>query len=184
MNRIKQLRTEKHLTLKELGNKIHIGINSISQYENETRYPKLETWQKLADFFKVSVPYIQGKSNIKSSDVDKYFTSSQTKSDYVIAFNANPGPAGEIIITDDLEKELGLANIKVFDSEGNDITNQEGITSNNLQYSGDQVANNNSFILKKYQNLLSKALTKSKNGDRTAQHIFEAITSLLDVYDN
>ena len=79
---------------------------------------------------------------------------------------------------------MGLANIKVFDSEGNDITNQEGITSNNLQYSGDQVANNNSFILKKYQNLLSKALTKSKNGDRTAQHIFEAITSLLDVYDN
>ena len=71
MNRIKQLRTEKHLTLKELGNEIHIGINSISQYENETRYPKLETWQKLADFFKVSVPYIQGKSNIKSIDVDK-----------------------------------------------------------------------------------------------------------------
>ncbi|MDU7064452.1 MAG: helix-turn-helix transcriptional regulator, partial [Lactobacillus paragasseri] len=33
---------------------------TISQYERGKREPKLETWQKLADFFGVSVPYLQG----------------------------------------------------------------------------------------------------------------------------
>ncbi len=34
--------------------------NTLSQYETGKREPKLETWQALADFFNVSVPYLQG----------------------------------------------------------------------------------------------------------------------------
>ena len=60
MNRIKQLRKNKCLTLAELGKKVQIPNNTLSQYENEKRKPKLETWQALADFFGVSVPYLQG----------------------------------------------------------------------------------------------------------------------------
>lgn len=59
-NRLKELRTKKHLTLKELGEQLGMPNNTLSQYETGKREPKLETWQKLADFFGVSVPYLQG----------------------------------------------------------------------------------------------------------------------------
>ena len=59
-NRLKELRQKNNLTLKELGSKIGIPNNSLSQYENGRRQAKLEVWQKLADFFDVSVPYLQG----------------------------------------------------------------------------------------------------------------------------
>lgn len=60
MNRLKELREQKHLTLQELGDKLGLANNTLSQYETGKRQPRLETWQKLADFFNVSVPYLQG----------------------------------------------------------------------------------------------------------------------------
>ena len=59
-NRIKELRQKNNLTLKELGQKVGLATNTISRYETGKREPKLETWQKLADYFNVSVPYLQG----------------------------------------------------------------------------------------------------------------------------
>lgn len=50
MNRIKELRQKNNLTLKELGQKIGMANNTLSQYETGKREPKLETWQALADF--------------------------------------------------------------------------------------------------------------------------------------
>ena len=68
MNRIKQLRNEKGLTLAELGKKVQIPNNTLSQYENEKRNPKTETWQALADFFGVSVPYLRGATTYEVLD--------------------------------------------------------------------------------------------------------------------
>ena len=59
-NRIRELRNEQSLTLKELGEKVGLAPNTISQYETGDREPKLKTWQKLADYFDVSVGYLQG----------------------------------------------------------------------------------------------------------------------------
>lgn len=59
-NRIRELRNEQSLTLKELGEKVGLAPNTISQYETGDREPKLKTWQKLADYFGVSVGYLQG----------------------------------------------------------------------------------------------------------------------------
>lgn len=59
-NRIKELREEKGLTLEKLGEKVDIAKNTLSRYESGNREPKLETWQQLADYFDVSVPYLQG----------------------------------------------------------------------------------------------------------------------------
>lgn len=61
MNRIKQLRKNKRLTLMELSKEVKIPNNTLSQYENEKRTPKPENWQALAEYFNVSVPYLQGK---------------------------------------------------------------------------------------------------------------------------
>ena len=60
MNRIKELRQSKGLTQAELAQKVGISEQAIHYYENDKREPKMETWQKLADYFGVSVPYIQG----------------------------------------------------------------------------------------------------------------------------
>lgn len=68
MNRLKELRKEKKLTLVELSKKVQIPNNTLSQYENEKRNPKPETWQALADYFGVSIPYLQGKTSYKDLD--------------------------------------------------------------------------------------------------------------------
>ena len=59
-NRIKELRKNKGLSQSQLANKVGISNQVISFYENNKREPKIETWQALADFFNVSVPYLQG----------------------------------------------------------------------------------------------------------------------------
>ena len=60
MNRIKELRQSKGLTQAELAQKVGISEQAVSFYENDRRKPKMETWNKLADFFNVSVPFLQG----------------------------------------------------------------------------------------------------------------------------
>lgn len=59
-NRIFELRKQQHKTLQDVGDAVGLGNNTISRYENGKHEPKIETWQKLADYFNVSVPYIMG----------------------------------------------------------------------------------------------------------------------------
>lgn len=61
MNRIKELKKEKGLTLDEIQSKTGINRSTYNNYENGKTEPKPETWQALADYFNVSVPYLQGK---------------------------------------------------------------------------------------------------------------------------
>lgn len=63
MNRIKQLRKNKHLTLVELGQALNLPKGTLSRYENEVREPKPETWQALADYFNVSIAYLKGANS-------------------------------------------------------------------------------------------------------------------------
>ena len=63
MNRLKELRKEKNLTLKELGQKVGMANNTLSQYETGKREPKLETWNKLAEYFNVPASYLMGLSD-------------------------------------------------------------------------------------------------------------------------
>lgn len=65
MNRLKELRKSKGLSQVELAKKTGISNQAISFYEREKRHPKIETWQKLADYFNVSVPYIRGEIDTK-----------------------------------------------------------------------------------------------------------------------
>lgn len=65
MNRLKELRQRKNLTFKELSKKlqedgIRISSDSLAKYERGDRHPKIDKWQALANFFNVSVPYLQG----------------------------------------------------------------------------------------------------------------------------
>lgn len=72
-NKIKQLRNENKLSVRALSeelNKVGVEITpaTISRYENGDREPKLEMWETLADFFKVSVPFLQGLNYPKTDE--------------------------------------------------------------------------------------------------------------------
>lgn len=73
MNRIKELRQKNNLTLKELGQKVGMANNTISQYETGKREPKIETWNKLADYFHVPVAYLKGYTVYTCARCGSYF---------------------------------------------------------------------------------------------------------------
>lgn len=65
MNRLKEMRMQNKLTFKELSEKlkekgVKISPDSLAKYERGDREPKIDKWQALANFFNVSVPYLQG----------------------------------------------------------------------------------------------------------------------------
>ncbi len=60
VNRIIELRAEKNISQVQLASEIGMTGQALSYYERGKREPKLETWQKLADYFGVSVGYLQG----------------------------------------------------------------------------------------------------------------------------
>lgn len=59
-NRIRELRAEKNISQAQLAVVIGVTANAIGKYERGDRETKLERWQKLADYFGVSVGYLQG----------------------------------------------------------------------------------------------------------------------------
>ncbi len=63
MNRLKELRIKNNLTLDDIEAKTGIKRGTYSNYENNKTEPKMETWQKLADYFNVSTSYLMGLNN-------------------------------------------------------------------------------------------------------------------------
>ena len=71
-NNIRKLREERGLSIRKLSKLTGLAPDTISKYEREERNPKIENWQKLADYFGVSVEYLQGKTFInKRPDKNK-----------------------------------------------------------------------------------------------------------------
>ena len=60
MNKLRQVRKSKELTLKEVSEDTGISEQVLSYYETEKREPKKETWIKLADYYCVPVAYLMG----------------------------------------------------------------------------------------------------------------------------
>lgn len=89
MNRLKYLREEKGLSLKDLQDNLMKEFNvkvsraSLSNYEREEQAPKIETWEILANYFKVTPAYIMGLSPIREAPnffpVDRSTLTSQNK---------------------------------------------------------------------------------------------------------
>lgn len=80
MNRIKEVRKKKGLSLQQVADAVGVGNNTISRYETGKREPKLETWQALANFFNVTVPYLQG---IDKEIYDLKFPTQQEAIDFI-----------------------------------------------------------------------------------------------------
>lgn len=76
MNRIRECRQNKKLTLKQLSKELakhdfNISADALGKYERGNREPKLETWMKLAEFFDVPISYITGASNEPNKDTGR-----------------------------------------------------------------------------------------------------------------
>lgn len=81
-NRILELRKKKKVSQGDVAKALNVTRQAISQYETGDREPRLETWQKLADFFGVSVPYLQGiQPNYTQIDVFKILNNNYFNSD-------------------------------------------------------------------------------------------------------
>ncbi len=68
MNRIKELRTVKHLTQEELGHILNVQKAAISKYENGRAEPSVDVLKKLSALFGVSSDYILGISATDNPD--------------------------------------------------------------------------------------------------------------------
>lgn len=73
--RLKELRKEKKLTQEQLADNFFVNKSSISRYEKNTQVPELEILIKIAEFFDVSVDYLLGRSdnrttNLYSADIN------------------------------------------------------------------------------------------------------------------
>lgn len=70
-NRLKEMRKKHNFTLDDIQKMTGIKRGTYSNYENGNTEPKIETWQKLASFFGVSVSYLQGIEAYSENDIFK-----------------------------------------------------------------------------------------------------------------
>lgn len=67
--RLKQLRTDKHLTQKQVAARIGVTASMVSSYETDIRLPSYEVMLRLADLFGVRVDYLLGREEGRYADL-------------------------------------------------------------------------------------------------------------------
>lgn len=67
-NRLKQLRAESNLLQKDIAKKLNITASAYGFYEQGKRIPDSNTLNSLAQIFNVSLDYLMGKSDIKTTN--------------------------------------------------------------------------------------------------------------------
>lgn len=102
-NRIRELRKERGLTMKQLGNIIGAAESTMSQYETGKRQPGNETLLKLGEFFDVSVGYLLYAEEKSVPSVEK--KSIQDGADMEDVLNSLENAEGLMLYGDPLSDE-------------------------------------------------------------------------------
>lgn len=90
-DRLRELREEKGITQKDLGKIICISDRVIGYYESNDRFPRDEnTLKTIADYFKVSVDYLVGLTDLRSPKNEMV---NESKSAYNLDVDGLPGEA-------------------------------------------------------------------------------------------
>lgn len=74
MNRLKELRKQKSLTLDEIAQETGVKRGTYNNYENGKTNPKPEIWEKLAKYFDVPISYLQGQGWSKEHAIESLAT--------------------------------------------------------------------------------------------------------------
>lgn len=65
-NRIRELRKQKRITMKQLGDAVGLAENVVSRYETGKRQPDNDALIKLSEFFGVTIGYLLGVEQSKT----------------------------------------------------------------------------------------------------------------------
>ena len=110
MNRIKDLRIEKHKTQKDIAKFLNITEQALSYYERGLREPKLETWQALAKYFNVPVSYLQGLGISRSEAINDIVDKVIDENERDVYFSSFIG------IEHDLQEKLTRSDVNYINS--------------------------------------------------------------------
>lgn len=69
--RLKKLRTDKHLTQAQVAKRVGVTASMVSSYETDIRLPSYEVMMRLADLFGVSVDYLLGREEKRLLDISE-----------------------------------------------------------------------------------------------------------------
>ena len=103
MNRIRQLRKERGLSITKLAEAIGISYQSLQRYEAGKRDPNMQVLTKLADFFNVSVDYLVGRE--PKSKTIKSYQYYVIDDDYTLKKLGVTAPTSEAPVLDESEFE-------------------------------------------------------------------------------
>lgn len=107
MERLKQLRQQHHLSQQKLADEFHISQQSIWKYENNLAEPDISTLIRFAAYFKVSVDYLVGNSNIPAkADCISESQLSFSESVLIQSYRSAPPKIQELIL--ELLKEISI----------------------------------------------------------------------------
>ncbi|MED1790341.1 helix-turn-helix transcriptional regulator [Brevibacillus laterosporus] len=72
--RLRSLRNENGLTLRQLSERLNITYSALGKYERNEREPDFETLEKIATYFGVMIDYLIGRTEIKTFDEFVFIT--------------------------------------------------------------------------------------------------------------
>lgn len=67
--RLKKLRTDKHLTQAQVAQRVGVTASMVSSYETDIRLPSYDVMIRLADLFGVTVDYLLGREEKRFLDI-------------------------------------------------------------------------------------------------------------------
>lgn len=69
-NRLKKLREDKGLIQQDIADLLHVGRATIAGYETKGKQPDYEKLVLLAKYFNVSIDYLLGNSDVKTTNLE------------------------------------------------------------------------------------------------------------------
>ena len=70
-SRLKELRTEKGISQKEVAGDMGVSITTISQYESNSRFPNEDMLRRLCLYYKITSDYLLGLTDVKHAPLSK-----------------------------------------------------------------------------------------------------------------
>ncbi|MDU4596500.1 helix-turn-helix domain-containing protein [Clostridium botulinum] len=143
--RIKEERLARKMTQTDLGNICGVTKYTISLYESGKSTPNDDIKNILANYFKVSIDYLLGRTDIKTT----YETASSSKSDYDPDLNSKDKRDIEQMTNKFLEGLEGgaMLNGEILDESDLELFKQA--VKNGLQYA--KISNKKKYTPKKYR---------------------------------
>lgn len=196
LNRIKELRKKRGLSLEQLSSELgkqgcYISSSSLSKYERGVRNPKIDNWLALANYFNVSLDYLQGISVYPTT---KDFFNSQKFKDYALkAYGDNADAFINFAINsaDDIDKQekieisysLKLSRRVIDDLISYSKISQESDSDkDNLKKLFDKMPPNQIFEFMDYITDILKIFLKANNHDMTALSFKKGIKRVVTEY--